>query len=96
MRPAVRAVAGVGRYAVCVSAWLTAAFCDPNVAPQAPQPYEATSVAFARIAFPFGFFLAAGFLALLVFAPVFAFAGALVFGSFAAFVFGSRAGFSVP
>jgi hypothetical protein len=65
---------------VCVIACATAAFCDPNVAPHAPQPYEATSVALARIALAFGFF-AAVLAVLPFFAGAFAgFAGSSAFG----------------
>ncbi len=81
---------------MCPSAWLMAAFCDPNVAPQAPQPYEATSVALARIALPFGFFAAFALLALLPFAPFFAFAGAFSLAGFSAFGLLARGAGSVP
>jgi len=83
--PAGGAVAGVGRYAVCVMACAvavgkcviacaTAFFCVGNVSPHAPQPYEASLFDAARAAF--------GFFGVLPF-----FGAAFVFGAAAAFVF---------
>jgi hypothetical protein len=92
----VRAVAGVARYAVWVSACATAFFCVGNDSPHAPQPYEASPFAAARCALPFR-----GLLALPCFAA-FDFAGFFAAGSFfgfvspSAFAFGSRFAASVP
>ena len=95
-----RAVAGVGRYAVCVSTCCVAAFIVGNVSVQTPQPYESLLLA-ARADFG----LAAPRLALLA---AFAFTGFFAAGSVLSFMtssfvagfpglrFGSCFGFSVP
>jgi hypothetical protein len=90
--PAVRAVAGVGRYAVCVIACAVAFFTVEKVSPQAPQPYD--SAVAIRALLPFVALLDLPLFFGAAFAGIFAAGSFLAFAGFSAL--GSRLGFSVP